>query len=176
MKPLSLIYAVLPAIILISCTGQAVKTTYDNQEKRIDQFVSANQSMRAVYNGGSVRLVIAEGTGEEELASDGVVSLYYAGYVFSGSNPTTGNMFATNHPDLADTWKTSEGTFEIETVKLGEDPLVEGLKNGLVGVKSGEECYIVFSGKYAYGQKAFGTIPANSPLIYHIWIDSISNE
>ena len=165
MKPLSLIYAVLPAIILISCTGQAVKTTYDNQEKRIDQFVSANQSMRAVYNGGSVRLVIAEGTGEEELASDGVVSLYYAG-----------NMFATNHPDLADTWKTSEDTFEIETVKLGEDPLVEGLKNGLVGVKSGEECYIVFSGKYAYGQKAFGTIPANSPLIYHIWIDSISNE
>ena len=54
--------------------------------------------------------------------------------------------------------------------------MVTGLRNGLVGVKGGEECYILFSGKYGFGNKQSGTIPANSALVYHVWVESLSNE
>ena len=34
----------------------------------------------------------------------------------------------------------------------------------------------LFSGKYAYGSHIQGTIPARSALVYHIWVNSISND
>jgi FKBP-type peptidyl-prolyl cis-trans isomerase len=43
-------------------------------------------------------------------------------------------------------------------------------------VKGGEECQILFTGKYGFGNKAFGIIPANSALVYKIWVESISND
>ena len=35
---------------------------------------------------------------------------------------------------------------------------------------------LLFSGKYGFGNKPFGTIPANSALLYKIWVESISND
>ena len=54
--------------------------------------------------------------------------------------------------------------------------LLEGLRNGLIGVRSGEECEIAFSGKYGFGNEIFGTIPVNSALLYKIWVIGVSNE
>ena len=54
--------------------------------------------------------------------------------------------------------------------------LVEGLRNGLLGVRTGEECEILFSGKYGFGNEIFGTIPVNSALLYKIWVVGVSNE
>ena len=60
-------------------------------------------------------------------------------------------------------------------MELGTDPLLKGLENGLKGVRGGEECYILFSGKYAYGKKIVGTIPSKSALVYHVTVESITN-
>lgn len=165
-----------------ACKQQELETTYSTQESRIDSFISSLQSSdpapRVVHNNGSNRIVLTEGTGEE-LSAEGTVSFYYAGYIFSGSTPSSSNMFATNHEDtaLGSSWDLSSADFNILTIRLGEEGvLTEGLRNGLVGVKGGEICYIVFSGKYGFGNKAVGTIPANSALIYQIWVESISNE
>ena len=74
-------------------------------------------------------------------------------------------------------WDTAdEEKFAIKTITLSEAGLIDGLKKGLVGVMGGEECYILFSGKYGFGDRQLGTIPANSGLVYHIWVESISNE
>ena len=43
-------------------------------------------------------------------------------------------------------------------VKLEED----------TGVKAGEECEILFCGKYGFGNSTFGIIPANSALAFKI--------
>ena len=61
-------------------------------------------------------------------------------------------------------------------MNMADDELIEGLKNGLMGVKSGEECQILFSGKYGFGKKPFGIIPANSALLYEIWVVAVSND
>ena len=59
---------------------------------------------------------------------------------------------------------------------MRDNGMLEGLRNGLIGVKSGEMCEIAFSGKYGFGDEVFGTIPVNSALLYKIWVVGVSNE
>ena len=175
MKQPALLFLI--ALLALSCTKESVRTAWSNQEASIDKFVKS-QSGEAVYRGGSVRVILQAGTGEEGLKKNGTVSFYYAGYVFGGRAPAASALFATNREETANTsgWTLSDGSYDILTVNLGEADLVTGLKNGLVGVKEGEECYVLFSSKYGFGDRTVGTIPALSPLIYHLWVESISNE
>lgn len=174
--------AVLAALAMLSCKKQSLETTYSSQEDRIDNFIEGfagqDPAPRIVRNAGSNRIVLTEGTGDE-LAAGGTVSFYYAGYVFSGSAPSAGNLFATNREETAteSNWTVTSPDYGILTLTLNEDAgLVDGLMNGLVGVRGGEICYIVFSGEYGFGDKNVGNIPANSALIYQIWVESLTNE
>ena len=172
---------VFMCIASVSCVKQKLESTYNSQENRIDQYIEKNRisgtdTLRVVYNGGASRLVTKEGNGPE-LSADGNIAFYYAGYTFSGSISNT-NLFITNHLQTATEagWTLSEEETQILTINLDEYKLIPGLKSGLIGVKGGEECQILFTGKYGFGNKAFGTIPANSPLVYKIWVESISND
>ena len=168
-------------LLLSACTKESIKTTFANQETKIETYLQnmmkSDTSAYVVSNKGSQRLVVEEGTGEA-LDGNGTVSFYYAGYVFTGSINNK-SLFATNSSAVAQSasWRITDSTaFSIATVNLGETELVEGLRNGLIGVKGGEEAYILFSGEHGFGSKILGTIPANSALAYHIWVESISNE
>lgn len=179
MKHLPLIPLLLLAAI--ACTKQQVQASYDKQETMIDNFVTSQlkaEGTYAVYNKGSVRLVTVKGDGTDSLATDGVVSYYYALYKLTSSPISSGNLISTNNAEVAgSSWSLSdESSFDIETVKLDESGYVEGLRNGLAGVRDGQECYILFSGQYGFGDRIHGTIPANSGLVYHIWVSSISND
>ncbi len=179
MRPIHLI-AIL-AIAAVSCTKESVKNMYDKQEKQIESFVTAqlnaNESAEAIYNKGSVRVIVTPGDGDETLASDGTISFYYAGYKLSGNTVNSSNMFATNREDLASGWALSgENTFDPVVIKLDDAGLIKGLRSGLEGVRTGEECYILFNGKYGFGDKPYGTIPASAALVYRIWVNSIENN
>ncbi|MBQ7750093.1 MAG: FKBP-type peptidyl-prolyl cis-trans isomerase [Bacteroidales bacterium] len=169
------IILILAVLALFSCAKQQQENYYASQEAQIERFVNAAGGVRTVHNGGATRVVIAEGTTADSLAANGVVSFYYAGYILSGTSVSSSNLFDTNNENL--NWPVSDSTsFNILTVKLDEEPLLPGLKSGLTGVKGGEESYILFTGKYGYGNHSSGTIPANASLVYHIWVESISNE
>lgn len=154
-------------------TGE-IKLDGDGQPVMKDSTVT--DTMRVVYNQGSARLVIKEGEGEE-LRSNGSVAFYYAAYTFTNSISSS-NMFSTNHLETASSagWTLSDENDDILTINLETYELIPGLKNGLVGVRSGEECQIFFSGKYGFGKKGIGIVPATSALVYKIWVESISNE
>lgn len=171
----------LLSTLFCSCTKQRLEATFSKQESKIESFIkqqTQKDGVNVVYSGGSDRIILIPGEGEE-LASDGTVTFFYAGYVFNG-NLNAKDMFATNHKQTAidSGWSSEEeeGDFEAVTLNLKDDEMVPGLRNGLVGVKAGEECYILFSGKHGFGNKNFGIVEANSALIYHIWVASISNE
>lgn len=161
------------------CTKQSLETTYSNQENRIDSFITsqleANETYSVIHNNGSNRLIISGGSGSE-LKQGGTVSFYYAGYIFSGSSISPSNLFATNNEAAANEagWSLTDPDYSIKTVRLSEDELLKGLYYGLEGVRAGEECLILFSGKYGFGNRHVGTIPANSALAYHIWVESVS--
>ena len=176
-----LLISLLALAACLSCTKQQVQASYDKQETMIESFVSTQlktEGTYAVYNKGSVRLVTTKGEGTDSLATDGVVSYYYALYRLTSSPISSSNLISTNNADIAgSSWSLSdEDAFDIITVKLDESGYVEGLRNGLEGVRDGQECYILFSGQYGFGDRIHGTIPANSGLVYHIWVSSISNE
>ena len=184
MKRSLLIVLALISAAALSCTKESLKITYANQEKYIEDFIndkiSADETstVHAVSNGGVQRLVMVEGEGEE-LASGGMVTFYYAGYVLTSKTITSSNLFATNIKDIAEaaSWFLSwEDYFEPVVEDLSDGKLVSGLKKGIKGVKAGEVCFILFSGKYGYGDKQYGTIPANAALAYYVEVVDVNNN
>lgn len=150
--------------------------TYEYEQKIQTRDTTWTDSLRVVYHSGSTRLVWDEGTGPM-LDPDGSVSFYYAGYTFSGSI-TKQNLFVTNHQPTAEAsgFALTDADYELYEINLGETELIEGLRNGLTGVRAGERCEILFSGKYAFGNTTFGIIPANSALAFQIWVVGVSND
>jgi len=169
-----------------SCVKEQLEVTYNKQETQIDQYITRNSTvkndeggtdtLRVVHNGGSNRLVKTEGTGEE-LQAGGHVGFYYAGYVFSGS-VSASNMFGTNHQATAEQagWNLTDPDYALMEINITDAELLDGLRKGLTGVRAGEECEILFSGKYGFGNKTFGMIPAKSALLYKIWVVSVTND
>ena len=176
-RTLITIMTALALLGTVSCTKSKLEVTYNNQESKIDSYISnKGDEYRSVRNGGANRLVLKEGEGEE-LRQNGFVSFYYAGYTFNGS-VSSSNMFVTNHQATAEQagWNLTDADYQIYEINLGEARLIPGLKDGLLGVKAGEECEILFSGKYGFGNEKFGIIPANSALLYKIWVVGVAND
>ena len=176
-----MISALIPLLILSACGQSSLETTFASQSDKIDTYVNrqleSHPEYRVVYDNGVVRLVIAEGEGDE-LARGGTVTFYYTGYNFNNASISAGTMFATNDPDVAASskWAVSDSTILVPaTVTLGKDKIVSGLETGLKGVRAGEDCFIMFSGKYGFGKHQLGTIPANAALCYHIRIEDLEN-
>lgn len=149
---------------------------YEEKYETSKRDTTWTEDLRVVYNGGSTRLVREEGTGPM-LEPNGSVSFYYAGYTFTGSIDKR-NLFVTNHQATAESsgFSLTDPDYELYEINLGETELIEGLKYGLEGVRAGEMCEILFSGKYAFGNSTFGIIPANSALAFQIWVVGVSND
>ena len=205
MRSTILIFAFI-CLIAGSCVKEKMETIYSKQDTQIDAYIAKarvvkrdsirlditpnaedptkndttkvkvewEDTLDVAYNKGSVRLIKTEGTGPG-LNEGGAVSFYYAGYVFTAS-PTT--LFATNHKETAAGagFTLTDEEYQLYEADMRDNGLIEGLRNGLIGVKSGEVCEIAFSGKYGFGNEIFGTIPVNSALLYKIWVIGVSNE
>ena len=171
-----LIITLLVCILASSCVKEQLEVTYNKQEDQIDQYISKNDTIKVVRNSGSNRLIFKEGVGEG-LKKDGYVSFYYAGYTFNGSFNKS-SLFSTNKLEVAAElgWDTEKSEFNLYEICLQDADLIPGLKNGLEGVKAGEECEILFSAKYGFGNKALGTIPAKTALLYKIWVVGVTND
>lgn len=170
-----LIFGLLAVLALFaaSCNSQ-LELTYASQDESIDKYISKemeeDSTLTASYNRGSVRLTTVAGEGEE-LKEGGLVNIRYSAYVFTGSSIESSKAFVSTFPETA----TSSNT-DITTIDLRDNDLISGLKNGLVGVKAGEDCYIIFSAKYGFQDKAIGTIPANSALAFRVKVYAIENN
>lgn len=190
--------AMIFTAILSSGCSKSLENTYSSQESRIDSFLESTRQRiltavpeaaegeegyeeyiayqeligmgmgQIIHNRNSNRIILYPGRGAS-LSSSGKVTVYYAIYTFNGS-VNANNLVFTNSEEIASEskWEVTEPSFEPVTVALDDKRMVEGLRNGLEGIKAGEECYIVFSGKYGYGNKVHGTIPANSALLYYV--------
>ncbi len=163
-----------------SCVKEKLEESYNKQEDQIDKYISGalerDETYSVSYNEGSSRLTTLEGEGEK-LRADGSVSIYYAGYIFNGSINSS-NLFGTNHKETAESakWELTDPDYTLLEINMGGDDLIEGVKNGLIGVRAGEECEILFSGKYGFGNSTFGIIPARSALAFKIWVVGVSND
>ncbi len=185
----STLIAVLPAFLALAlaCTKQALQTTYDKQATYIESFVTARMSADTnatlTRNGGAYRLTLHDTLdrvlgNRDSLAAGGKVVVQYACYTLTGSSISTSNLVATNVQSLAESagWELSDTTiYKLDTLTL-DNSLVQGLEDGLAGVQQYDECFILFTGEFGFGNIAKGTIPARSALAYQLFIESIDNE
>lgn len=169
------------AVITSSCSKSEAENAYTQQDKNIESLVNSlapeGSDATVEYFDGSVRVTVKHGDGEA-LGNGGTVSFLYAGHLVNSSSLGAGNLFVTNNKEFAESsnWTvTDTSIFQTSTINLAEDALVKGLKKGIVGVKAGDECYIMFNGKYGFGKHTTGNVPGNSALAYHLWINSVSN-
>lgn len=147
------------AFAVLSCDKEDRKNTYASQEAAIDSYVAGfSTENRVVYRKGAVRVVLQEGTSIDTLKKGDSLYFYFSGYTFSHGK---GSLFATNVEGLP------------MKIKYGSDPLIEGLKNGLEGMRVGENGYIIFSGQYGYGNQIMFTVPKMTPLLFDITIYKI---
>lgn len=173
---------ILAVLAFAGCTKKEIEEAYTKQEEYIEAIVksltSSNPEATVDYLDGVVKVTVAEGEGEA-LDGNGAVSFYYAGHYLNGNSLTSDNFFFTNYDVYGKSmdWEVSDSSvFTVKTVNLSEDKLVEGLRTGIVGVKGGDECYVLFSGKHGFGKHRTGPVPGNSGLAYHLWIKSVAND
>lgn len=195
----NIFFIVISCLCIGSCVKEKLETIYKKQETQIDSYLSKNNTAKRdstivsedgttrdttwtdtlsiTYNNDSARLTKIKGHGPK-LSPNGAVSFYYAGYIFKGSNPTAANLFATNHQETAESsnFDITDPDYSLLEVNMAETDMLEGLKNGLIGVQAGETCEILFTAKYGYRNRTFGIIPANSALHYKIWVIGVSND
>lgn len=179
-KGLLRFFCVLAALLpFLSCGKASREATYASQETKIASYIQSElktEGVTFVNNDGVYRIIYAEGTGDA-LQANGTLSFHYAAYIFNGSKSAS-NMIATNHKETADKagWDTSDASrFEPLTVGVAESGFVDGLKRGLVGVKADQHASVVFSGRYGFGDKIYGQVPANAALLYEIWVVAVTN-
>lgn len=149
------------AALCISCEKQDRENTYISQDKSIDSYITGlcgNGEYRVVHTNSSNRVVIKEGAALDSLERGDSLYFYYSGYMFSYGK---GEQFATN----------VEG--DVKKIKYGSDKLISGLQSGLMGVREGEFCYIIFSAKYGFGNTIVFNLPKLTPLFYEITVDKV---
>jgi len=175
------LYLMLILVGFCSCTKETRDLRYAQQEEKIsayvEQYQKDHEEAEIIYNEGSVRIIFSEGSGPE-LTARGKATVNYAGYDFSSGNISTSTMFVTNSMDVASSssWSLSDTSLFVPMeIDLTDKTVIKGLRNGLSGVTEGEECMILFSGRYGFGKEKIGTIPADAALAYHIWVQSIEN-
>ena len=169
------------AVLASSCGKSGVENAYSKQDSNIESLVNTlapeGSDATVDYLDGIVRVTVKQGEGDG-LESGGTVTFLYAGHILNSTSLSASNLFTTNNKEFAESsnWTvTDTSIFKAATVNLADESLVKGLAKGIVGVKAGDECYIMFNGKYGFGKHTTGVVPGNSALAYHLWISSVSN-
>lgn len=177
---LTIIVSAFAAILFSTSCSKSLEGSFNKQEENIEAIVASLTKSQSpdtlTYRNGSVRVMLVQGSGEP-LSKNGKVSFWYEAYRITGETLNANDLLATNSKELAESvgFPISDSTIlAVKTLDLSGDGVVEGLRNGLVGVRSGEECVVLFSGRHGFRKRA-GTLPANSALAYHLLIESVSN-
>ncbi len=178
----------IPGVLLLllllaaSCNKKGLDALYSDQEKDIESIVESmmgnDSTVTVEHFGATTRVTVVHGDGTA-LPENGKVRFYYAGHYISSTTLNASNLFCTNNREYADKFKWSvsdTAAFEPVLVDLAAEEPVEGLGKGLPGVRPGDECYIMFSGKTAFGKGRTGIVPAHSALAYHIWVLEVENH
>lgn len=137
----------------VSCQSDKANTVA-TQESNIDKYIQNTFSEKEVYRtDGSNRVVMAQGANDTLFVGDTAI-LALQGYVFTTSPSTQ---------------------FCSDTVSavIGSGYLISGLDNGLRGALLNEECYVIFSAKYGFYDKAVGIVPTMSALSYEVKVLNI---
>jgi len=162
-------------LLPLSCAKEEQLNLMSQQESAIDKFVKTLSDSRVVVEDGVWRVIMEEGAGTAEAAAGDSVKINYASYIF---NSGKGKLYDTNIKSVAD-GAGMEIDFDLlqpRWVLVGRGKLLSGLDRGLISVKRGERCYIIFSARHGFGNTQIGLIPKMSPLLIEVWVQDVKKN
>lgn len=166
--------ALLPAL-LGACSKADLETSLNNQDKAIDQYLKGlgDKADTILYRNGTCRAVMYPGVGDT-LAPGDSLFCYYAAYQF---NNGPSGLFDTNVDSLA---RAAGLTPALDGAPLkgvaGRGQFIQGLDDGLVGMRVGETAYLVFNAERGYGNRAMGILPKLTPLFFQVLLIDMKKQ
>ena len=128
---------------------------HHHHEEEEDSYIipegKLNEEINLTADGGVTKKITKLGEGEEHPPKGSEVSVHYVGTL------TTGEKF--------DSSRDRNVPF---TFKLGQGNVIRGWDIGVATMKKGEVAVLTCKPEYAYGERAQGSIPANSTLIFEV--------
>ena len=167
--------AVTAAACLISCANEDKKLTIADQEAAIDSYITQNYANNTVVRRNGSNRVILDSTSvniPDSLMYGDSLYFYYAGYIFTNS---PSRLFSTNNYDVAEEsgFVISNRDYSVRKILYNKGCMVNGLENGMYGVKDGGHYLILFSAQYGFYDSYVYNIPKLSALAYEIWVDRV---
>ena len=107
------------------------------------------------------------------------IEIVYKAYIFTGSKPSTGNLYATNDAtviaelEAAGLNTSYEWTTDPLLVHFGREEILPALETALEGCKEGDSVEIYLTYDVAYGKNYVGMVPSKSSVVWYIDITSI---
>ncbi len=162
-------------IFAVSCAKQERDNIIIDQQKSIESYAATFTSGRVEKNGMVWRLVLNEGHGDINAQKGDSLYFLYAAYIFSSGK---GPLIFTNILEIAKNngFDVSNMSFDFYREVVGNGKLLQGLDKGLIGVKPGEKCYVIFTANDGFGPVQIGLIPKMSPLIYEVWVSDVKKN
>ncbi|MBQ8774456.1 MAG: FKBP-type peptidyl-prolyl cis-trans isomerase [Alistipes sp.] len=125
----------------------------------------------------------AEGRDEKPTVDWGsTITISYSAYIFTGSKPSTSNLYATNEEDKIEELKklglntSYEWTTDPLELTIGESAILKGLEEALPECKEGDTVEIYMTFTKANGNNYVGMVPAKSAVVWIINILSVTNN
>ena len=179
MRFCGLIVVAVISISLFACSKDT--SDVDDQRVSIENYISRQGWENVDYLGGVYRYVLNQNRpGYEDAMRAGTgdkVVINYTVYQFSSSSTGgLGTLIYTNNPEVQNEQEGLDPAYwakEPWEVTLGSTPLISGLELGLNGVRQGDTLQLFMSSDKGYGDKEFGTIAANTPLVWNLGIKEV---
>jgi FKBP-type peptidyl-prolyl cis-trans isomerase len=100
---------------------------------------------------------LEEGSGDQVVKSGDTITVHYTGTLVDGTK-----------------FDSSVDRGEPFTFTIGSGQVIQGWEQGFSGMKVGEKRRLTIPPEMGYGDRATGSIPANSVLIFEVELISIS--
>jgi hypothetical protein len=187
----------------VSCSNET-DTTLNSQQKSIVSYLTGSHQPRLVAEseiGSSLdsepqfytqwgldmfRYIStyydAERSSKTQIAAGDKITIVYSAYIFTGSRPSTANLFATNDETLINELKalgldtSYEWTTEPLEVTVGSDDLLDSLSTALEGCYEGDSLEVYLTFETGYGNKYVGMVPGKSAQAWYIDVKSVTKK
>ncbi|MDP2586761.1 MAG: FKBP-type peptidyl-prolyl cis-trans isomerase [Candidatus Komeilibacteria bacterium] len=125
-----------------------------------DEKTSMENAQQNASQGGELQIeTLAQGTGEAQTKTGDTVSVHYVGTLENGTK-----------------FDSSYDRGEPIELTLGENSVIQGWEQGLLGMKVGEKRKLIIPSALGYGEAGNGpSIPPNATLIFEVELVSINN-
>ena len=196
--------AVFVAALFVSCSNET-DTTLNSQQKSIVDYLTKSHQPRLIaeadieysleekpnfYSQWGLNLFRYVSTYYDEdresktqIESGDKIEIIYSAYIFSGSNPSISNLFATNDQEKIASLEAMELTpsswwsTDVEEVTVGnDDDLLPALSRALRGCYDGDSIEVYLTFEAAFGNKYVGMVPGKSAQVWYIDIKSVTKN